>query len=56
MHSVRRVAGELTWVGRVTFVLREDRERFYADEAAVVPLWNGKRRKHALLPQFGGNL
>jgi signal transduction histidine kinase len=43
MAVVRRAARELTGADGVTFVLREGKQVFYADEDAIGPLWKGQR-------------
>lgn len=40
---VRTCARALTNSDGITFVLREEKSCFYADEDAIAPLWKGKR-------------
>ena len=43
MSVVRDAARELTGADGATFVLREGKNCFYADENAIAPLWKGRR-------------
>jgi len=43
MGVVRRAARDLTGADGATFVLREGKNCFYADENAIAPLWKGRR-------------